>query len=102
MGQTIPAPLDDMGHRTHRPRKKTVTASNMYITTNGNRDNTSSSHGNSSNFGLSSNAIKDSGSNSSDMSNVNISSTNCNSSGINTSSITEAHVPLVSVNVSAT
>jgi hypothetical protein len=102
MGQTIPAPLDDMGHRTHRPRKKTGTNSNMYIVSNGNSDNSSSSHGDSNIFGISSNAVKDSGSYSNDRSNINISSISGNgSSTSNTGGITEAHVPLNSVDVSA-
>jgi hypothetical protein len=103
MGQTILAPLDDMGHRTHRPRKKTGTNSNMYIVANGNSDNSSSSHGDSYNIGIRSNAISGSGAhgNSNNVSNVNISSSNCYSSSSNTSSITEAHVPLPSVDVSA-
>jgi hypothetical protein len=96
MGQAILAPGDDIGHRTHRPRKKSDINSYMYIVTNGYNDNRSSSHGDSNNFGSSSAAVSDSGGNKMNKGEIIINNTSSNSSN---SSITEAHIPFISVDV---
>jgi hypothetical protein len=101
MGQAILAPGDDIGHRTHRPRKKSEINSNMYIVTDGDHDNSSSSHGDSNNFGSSSAAVSDSGGNNMNKGEINISSISGDSSISSTnSSITEAHRPSISAEVS--
>lgn len=103
MGQAILAPLDDIGHRTHRPFKKTDDNSNMYILADGNDGNSSSSHGDSNNSGSGIEAISTSDSNNMNTSHIHNNSTSSNSSiSSSNSSITETHVPLVSVDVSTT
>jgi hypothetical protein len=75
----------------------------MYIVADGNIDNSSSSHGDSNSVGSGGEAISASGNINNNKSHIDTSSTNSDSSTSNTnSSITEAHVPLVSVDVSTT
>eukprot|EP00953_Heterococcus_sp_UTEX-ZZ885_P017608 9846-Heterococcus_DN1.PRE.2 len=101
MGEAILASGDDIGHRAHRPRMKSDINSNMYIVTNGYNDNSSSSHGDSNNFGSSSAAVSDSGGNNMNKGEINISNTSSDSStSSSNSSVTEAHIPFISVDVS--